>query len=283
MHYSKLIHSASIVISALVGITAASAADLGPRAYTKAPVVVDASYNWSGFYVGLNAGGEWSRSNAATTTIFSPPGYFANTSPAAIGLAGAQRVNSSGFTGGLTAGYNWQASNIVFGIESDFNYFGVKGSSTGSGIYPCCAPTGFTVNTSVSSDWLITLRPRVGFAANNWLLYVTGGLAVANLKSSYSFTDTFDTATESASISKTKAGWTVGVGTEYALMNGWSVKAEYLYVDLGSENTTSTNLRAGVPTVAHPTNVFSHSVDLRSNIVRGGLNYKFGGPVAARY
>ena len=101
------------------------------------------------------------------------------------------------------------------------------------------ASNGFTVNSSVSSDWLITLRPRVGFAANNWLVYVTGGLAVANLKSNFSFTDTFAGATESASISKTKAGWTVGVGTEYALMNGWSVKAEYLYVDLGSENTTS--------------------------------------------
>ena len=156
----------------------------------------------------------------------------------------------------------------------------MKGSATGSAIYPCCAPTGFTVNSSVSSDWLITLRPRVGIAANNWLVYVTGGLAVANLKGDFSFTDTFAGATESASISKTKAGWTVGVGTEYALMNGWSVKAEYLYVDLGSENTTSRNLVAGAP---HPENVFSHSVDLRSNIVRGGLNYKFGGPAAARY
>ena len=69
---------------------------------------------------------------------------------------------------------------------------------------------------SVSSDWLTTLRPRVGFAANNWLVYVTGGLAVANLKSNFSFTDTFAGATKLASISKTKAGWTVGVGTEYA-------------------------------------------------------------------
>lgn len=280
MLYSKFIHSASIVVSALVGITAASAADLGPRTYTKAPVVVDASYNWSGFYLGLNAGGEWSRSNAATATGITAGGYFADSSTVAITALGAQRVNRSGFTGGLTAGYNWQASNVVFGIESDFNYFGVKGSATGSAVYPCCAPTGFTVNSSVSSDWLITLRPRVGIAANNWMVYVTGGLAVANLKGDFSFTDTFAAATESASISKTKAGWTVGVGTEYALMNGWSVKAEYLYVDLGSESTTSRNLVAGG---AHPENVFSHSVDLRSNIVRGGLNYKFGGPAATQY
>ena len=64
MRYSKFIHSVSIVISALVGITAASAADLGSRTYAKAPVVVDSSYNWSGFMLGLNAGGEWSCSDA---------------------------------------------------------------------------------------------------------------------------------------------------------------------------------------------------------------------------
>lgn len=279
----KFIALAAVALSAVVGISAAPAADLPARTYTKAPVIVNSSYNWTGFYVGLNAGGAWSWSDAATTTIFSSPGYFATTSPGAIAIAGAQRPNGSGFTGGLTAGYNWQASNIVFGIESDFNYLGLKGSSTGSGIYPCCDPTGFTVNTSVSTDWLITLRPRVGIAANNWLFYATGGLAVANVKSSFSFTDTFSNATESASISQTRTGWTVGGGGEYALMNGWSVKAEYLYVDLGRESTTSTNLISDNGTIPRPTNVFTHSVDLRSNIVRVGLNYKFGGPVVARY
>jgi outer membrane immunogenic protein len=154
----------------------------------------------------LNAGGAWGSSDAATTTIFSNTGYFAATSPGAIAIAGAQRLNSSGFTGGLTAGYNWQSSNIVFGLESDFSYFGLKGSSSGTGIYPCCAPTGFTVNSSVSTDWLITLRPRLGMASNNWLFYVTGGLAVADVKSSFSFADTFATATESGSTSRTKVG-----------------------------------------------------------------------------
>jgi outer membrane immunogenic protein len=270
----------------LVGIVAlagpAAAADLPARTYTKAPSI-DPAYNWTGFYLGVNAGGAWSGSNAATSTIFSPIGYFATTSPGAIAIAGAQHINSSGFTGGLTAGYNWQSSNVVFGLESDFNYFGLKGSSSGTGIYPCCAPTGFTVNTSVSTDWLITFRPRLGITSNNWLFYITGGLAVADVKSNFTFTDTFATATESGSISRTKAGWTAGGGIEYALMNGWSVKAEYLHVDLGSETVTSTNLRAFTPSIAFPTNIFTHSVDLHADIVRAGLNYKFGGPVVARY
>jgi outer membrane immunogenic protein len=269
------------LIGAIAVAAPVAAADPPARAYTKAPAYIDPASHWTGFYVGLNAGGAWGHSDATTTTVFSPTGFFATTSPAAIAIVGAQRINNSGFTGGLTAGYNWQASNVVFGLESDFNYFGLRGSSRGTGIYPCCAPTSFTVNSSMSSDWLITLRPRVGITAHNWLFYVTGGLAVANVKDGFTFTDTsVPPATESGSISKTKAGWTVGAGTEYALAKGWSVKAEYLYVDLGRETTTSTNFATAV---AFPTSVFTHSVDLRSNIVRVGLNYKLGGPMLARY
>lgn len=262
----------------------ASAADLAPQTYTKAPALVAPIYNWTGFYVGLNAGGAWNNSNATTTTVFSPTGYFALSSVPAIAIAGNQNINRSGFTGGLTAGYNWQASNWVVGIESDFNYFGVKGSTSATALYPCCAPTNFTVNSSVSSDWLFTLRGRAGVLVTPaLLLYGTGGLAVANVKANYLFTDTFATANESASISSTRYGWTAGVGGEYALMNGWSIKAEYLYVDLGRTSVTSTNLTAFTPAIPFPTNVFTHTIDLRSNIGRVGLNYKFGGPVVARY
>lgn len=282
MRLSKFIVSAAVGASAFLGIAAASAADMAVKApYTAAPVAV---YNWTGFYIGVNAGGAWGRFDPNTSTVFSPTGYFATTSVPAIALVGNQRINASGFTGGLTAGYNWQASNFVFGIESDFNYFGVKGSTRGSALYPCCAPTAFTVASSASSDWLITVRPRVGVLVTpSLLLYGTGGLAVANVKSNFLFTDTFATALASGSISSTRVGWTAGVGGEYAFMNGWSVKAEYLYVDLGRETTTSSNLTAFTPPIAFPTNVFTHSVDLRANIVRVGLNYKFGGPSVARY
>jgi outer membrane immunogenic protein len=278
----KLVAALFTVAISAVG---ASAADLPARTYTKAPAVVAPVYNWTGFYIGVNAGGAWGQFDPTTTTVFSPTGYFATTSVPAIALAGAQRINSSGFTGGLTAGYNWQASNYVLGLESDFNYFGVKGSATGTAIYPCCAPSAFTVNSSVSSDWLITLRGRAGVLVTPaLLLYGTGGLAVANVKGNFLFTDTFATARESASISTTRYGWTAGGGGEYALMNGWSVKAEYLYVDLGRTSTTSANFTAfGPPPIAFPTSVFTHTEALRANIVRIGLNYKFGGPIVARY
>jgi outer membrane immunogenic protein len=131
---------------------------------------------------------------------------------------------------------------------------------------------------------LFTARPRIGWAADNWLVYVTGGLAVGQVKANFVFTDTFATAFESGSISTTKAGWTVGVGGEVGLQGPWSLKFEYLYVNFGSVSINSTNLTAFTPPIPFPTNVFTHSVDLKSSIVRVGLNYRFGwGPVVANF
>ncbi|MBR0828706.1 porin family protein [Bradyrhizobium manausense] len=269
----------SLAISLILfGTMAASAADLAAH-YTKAPVMAP-SYNWTGFYVGGNVGGQWGSSNSNTSTVFDPFGYFADTSVTAVNAVGAQHINSSSVTGGLTAGYNWQVNNAVFGFQGDINYFGFKGSATGSAVYPCCAPVGFTVNSSVSADWLATIRGRIGVLATpNWLIYATGGAAIADVKGDFTFTDGF--MTESGAIRDTRVGWTAGVGGEYAVGNGWSLKAEYLYVDLGRASMRSTNL--GGVFGPFPASVFTHSADLKSNIVRVGVNYNFGGPAVARY
>lgn len=274
-----LLAVASVALAGALGTASAQAADLAAH-YTKAPMMA-AAYNWTGFYIGGNVGGEWGGSNAATTTLDPPVSYFATSSVPAIAAVGAQHINSSSVTGGFTAGYNWQVNNAVFGLEGDINYFGFKGSSSGSAVYPCCAPTSFTINSQVSSDWLATIRGRIGFLATpSWLIYATGGAAIAEVKGNFNFTDTFAAATESGAIRDTRVGWTAGVGGEYAVGNGWSLKAEYLYVDLGRVSMTSNNLFAGF---ARPTQTFNHSFDITSNIVRVGVNYKFGGPVVARY
>ncbi|MCP3470583.1 porin family protein [Bradyrhizobium sp. CCGUVB1N3] len=269
---------------ALFGTASAFAADLAPS-YTKAPAMAPV-YNWTGFYIGGNVGGQWGSSDPSTTTLFPVATYFADSSVTAIGTVGAQHINSSSVTGGFTAGYNWQVNNAVFGLEGDINYFGFKGSASGSAVYPCCTFSSFTVNSSVSADWLATIRGRVGFLATpNWLIYATGGAAIADVKANFTFTDTFASATESGAIRDTRVGWTAGLGGEYAVGNGWSLKAEYLYVDLGRASMTSNNLTApfGGAAFPMPAQTFTHSVDLKSNIVRVGVNYKFGGPVVARY
>ena len=262
------------VVFAFGFIASAHAADMPMKApYVKAPIA--APYSWTGFYFGFNAGAALDPAEVQTSTIFSPTGYFATTSVPAIAATGDQSFHTPGFTGGLQLGYNWQAGNLVYGIETDFNYMGLKGSTTNSALYPCCAPTGFTINQSVKTDWLYTLRPRLGWAANNWLFYVTGGLAVTQIKADFLFTDTFATANETASIRKTQAGWTLGGGVEFGLAGPWSFKAEYLHVDFGTVSTTSSNLTAFAPPIAFPTNTFTHSVRLTDDIVRVGVNYRW--------
>jgi outer membrane immunogenic protein len=265
-------------------ITPVAAADIAARTYTKAPaMVVDPAYNWTGFYVGANAGGAWGTFDPTTTVSQPVGGYFITTDQGQIAAAGVQRIKASGFTGGFEAGYNVQSGNWVFGLEGDIESFHLSGKATsGPIVYLSAPPSTFTVNSSVSSDWLATVRGRVGFLATPaLLLYGTGGLAVANVKAAYLFADNFGPASESAAISTTRYGWTAGAGGEYALMNGWSIKAEYLYADLGRASTTSTNLIAAG--ILFPTNVFTHTVNLRANIGRVGINYKFGGPVVAKY
>lgn len=232
-------------------------------------------YNWTGVYAGLNAGGAIGKSTATTTTVFSPTGYFARSSPPAIAEAGDQSLDNNSFIGGAQVGYNWQFGKFVIGGEVDFNYMNINESTECTAGYPCCPPTTFNIKSSVDTDWLFTARPRIGYVSNNWLFYVTGGLAVTRLKADFIFTDTFANGYESGSISKTKAGWTVGGGIEMGLKKNWSLKAEYLYVDFGSESTTSQNFTAFTPPIAFPTNTFTHTIDMQVHIVRVGLNYRF--------
>lgn len=271
------------VASVVMGTASVQAADLAAH-YTKAPAMAPAT-SWTGFYVGANVGGQWGSGDPSTSTIVIPGGYFDPSSIPAINAVGAQSVNGSSVTGGFSAGYNWQVNHAVLGLEGDINYFGFKGSAVGTGSYPCCAPDTFTVNSSVSADWLATIRGRLGFlAAPAWLIYGTGGAAIAEVKGNFNFSDTSLAAmTESATIRDTRLGWTAGVGTEYAFGGGWSLKAEYLHVDLGRASATSTNLVRSTDAMQFSSNVYTHSVDLKSNIVRVGVNYKLGGPGVARY
>jgi outer membrane immunogenic protein len=276
-----------IAAAALFALSSqAMAADL--PATKDAPVyVAPAAVSWTGAYVGVTAGVAFGSSSSNTSTIFDRAGYFAQSSVPAIAAVGAQSANTTGFTGGATIGFNKQINNFVLGVEGDFQYFGQNAETSRSGIYPCCAPTGFNIASKASADWLVTLRPRVGMLiAPNWLVYATGGLAISNINYKSAFTDTFATASAYNSFPSTAYGFAVGGGAEYALTANWSIKGEYLYVNFAKTSDTSATLQAFTPAVAFPTNTFTHSADLTSNIVRLGLNYKFSAPepvVVAKY
>jgi outer membrane immunogenic protein len=243
--------------------------------------------SWTGFYIGANVGGAWANSDPHTSTVFGDTGYFSPSSVPAVNSTGIQSLHPSGFTGGIQAGYNWQLNSFLLGLEGDFEALSLRGSTSKSGVYPCCAPSSFVVSSSVSTDWLATIRGRAGFVAGNWLFYGTAGVAFSDVKASWGFSDDCGTqascsgpgapnGAESAAVSSTRTGWTAGAGVEAKLSDHWTWKAEYLYVDLGSVSATGfitpSTLAFFNQTASNP---FSHSVDLKANIGRIGLNYKF--------
>jgi outer membrane immunogenic protein len=231
--------------------------------------------DFNGFYVGGNGGGVFGRDSVQTSPIFSPTGYFAATSTPAITSASTQQIKENGFTAGGQFGYNHQWDNFVFGLEVDFGKASFSGAVSATQTYPCCAPTAFTITQTAESNWLMTARPRMGVAFGHVLAYGTAGLAVTNVKYSALFTDTFATAHESASLDEKRPGWAVGGGMEVAVTHHWSIKGEYLYAGFGRASVTSTNLTAFTPPIAFPTNIFTHTVDVKMQVARAGINFRF--------
>ena len=283
---------ASAALASLLAVTSASAADL--PVYTKAPAVA-VVYDWTGYYIGTNLGYSWGRGSTdgnvtGTQNVTTARGATVLTSVtvlATLPLTGRADVN--GFIGGAQLGYNWQREKWLFGLEGDIQFSNERGSGDVCTVAGC--PPGSTVFTrDYKLDWFGTARGRVGFLpAERILLYATGGLAYGNFSGS-SWTLPQDIGTWS----QVRAGWTVGAGAEAALGNNWSVKFEYLYMDLGhvggsSANTTSITSAANTPspgvTTTTTTNLaYVFNTRFTDNIVRVGLNYRFGaGPVVARY
>ncbi len=249
----------------------ASAADLSlPLKSPSAP-----AFNWSGFYVGGNAGGVWGNERVSQT--FSAPPPFLAVDTAAINGTLSQSFQSGSATAGLQAGYNYQSGNWVFGGEVDFEYLGVRGANSSSTIFPSTLPGGaagppatfFNTSTSVAADWLFTARPRVGWAVQDWLLYATGGLAIGRESFSQNIA-VLAPFVENSNFTTARVGWTVGAGVEYAIARNRSIRGEYLHVDLGTANTTGT-LTPASPILTQQTG----SVRVTTEIARAGLNYHF--------
>jgi outer membrane immunogenic protein len=246
----------------------AGAADM----MVKAPAPAATAFNWTGFYIGGNAGGAWGR-DSVTSTLNAPAPFLA-VDTAAVSNAASPNLNPKGFTGGVQAGYNWQTGNVVLGGETDFGYLGLKASNTSTVPFPSTLPGGaagpptvfFSQTTSDSTNWLFTARQRLGWANDNWLVYATGGLAVGREKFNQSILLVAPFVSTAAN-STTRVGWTAGAGVEYALSRKWSIKAEYLHVDLGSIATT------GIFTPAFAGLTVSGTARLTTEIARAGLNY----------
>lgn len=271
----KVLTTAMVV--AISGIGSAYAADLP----VKAPVVVAPAPSWAGFYIGANAG---AGSGEGTFTL-APGGCFL-TGCGAGGVAAnplrtfrEDHLNTF-FVGGGQAGYNWQTGNFVYGLEGDINWNGWSNNT--AIIYALAAPlTGtFTDAVNTKLEWFGTFRGRIGVAASpTILIFGTGGLAFGQVKSSTlgAFSAAGDTYVGTAS--STRAGWTVGGGIEWLFMPNWSLKWEYLYIDLGKLNYADRCISA-ICTQFSPPPAYATSVQFREQVARVGINYHFNVPAA---
>jgi outer membrane immunogenic protein len=231
-----------LAVAALVAVGSASAfaADLPMQAY-KSPAVVAPVYNWTGIYVGANAGYGSGKQD--------PLGLFSND------FARFNFTLSGGMIGG-TFGAQIQSGHVVMGLEGDIDWTSMRGSGSGSvvklGVFDGTA----TISSKVSV--IDTLRTRIGYAQDNWLFYGTVGVALTNDTSNFIQTVGFAcNSAQNVVACSSKADWhaglAAGAGVEYGLTPNLSTKLEYLWVGAGAANT------------------------LYENMLRVGLNYRFGG------
>ena len=246
-------HRSLLVLAAAAGIVGASqlsyAADLPVKGPVyKAPPAI-ALYNWNGFYLGANIGGGWQQNDNTGTNI-------------ASGAQSSSSQNRTGILGGGQLGYNYLVSpNFLLGVEGDFDGADLTGSDD------ACRDASHCSHSDGKTDWLATVRGRLGYVMNDWLLFATGGGAWTHGSSTRTITASTNGSTgQSASASSTSDGWTVGGGVEYGFARNWSAKLEYLYV----ETKGSTDFY--YPTASSNTHV-DHTGHL--DVVRLGINYHF--------
>jgi outer membrane immunogenic protein len=255
---------AALAAVAVVGLASvACAADMPVKA---APMVAPvAAYNWTGFYVGVNAGGHWGR--VSDPAVFTDNTWFGAPDNAHAAAAWPNTLSPSGFVGGGQIGYNWQVSNFVFGAEADI--VGLTGSASRNLVFVINGNPGSNVGDSAKDNWMATVRARVGYAFDRALLYATGGVAFANWSFNHTYSDNAAAIPTNVTNSTTRTGWTIGGGLEYAITNNWTVRGEYLYADFGTYNNFLAMHTGGIGfTVLHPEK-------LNENIARIGVNYKF--------
>jgi outer membrane immunogenic protein len=237
-----------LITASLVAISAAapaSAADLAARPYTKAPPMMAALYDWSGFYIGINGGGGTSR-NSWDLVGGGPEG----------------RHDATGGTVGGQVGYRWQTGPVVFGIEAQGNWADFKGDNVSLVFAPD------RNRTKIDAFGLFT--GQIGYAWNNVLLYAKGGAAITDNK--YDIISGLGGGVL-ASTSNTRWGGVVGAGLEYGFAPSWSVAFEYDHLFMDRQNVNF------VGAAFTQTDSIKQDVDLFT----ARLNYKFGGPVIAKY
>lgn len=258
--------------------TPALAADMP----VKAPPPPPPMPTWTGCYLGINGGGDWARWRDTWTGITEAPTGFAVGAATVLPAAANATLDSSSVLLGGQIGCNNQTGSFVLGVEGDLDWDNLHVTrSTVSASLPTIVPG--IISEQFSSNALSTLRLRAGLANGPWLVYVTGGGAVASMRSLDQVC--FPTAavpTCNTATSRDVVGAAAGGGVEWMVSPGWSLKAEYLYVDF-FRTTIQSIATTATGATPNPLGTINHNHDFGENVVRVGLNYHFNMPLAAKY
>ena len=258
-------------------------ADLRVRVGAAPPI-----HNWSGFYIGGNVGYGWGHAHSDPTATISAIGSGLNTGNNRITSNGASTSTSlNGLLGGAQAGYNWQLGSWVYGLEGDIQATG----QSGDGLFATSALLGAVINgvvatgtlintTTYKLPWFGTFRGRIGYAADRWLVYATGGLAFGEISAESTTALGFSAGVgipppaQSLSSREVRAGWVIGAGVEAAFATNWSLKVEYLHLDFGSigQSFSTPAVPSAFASISASGNLHAR---LSDDIGRIGVNYKF--------
>ncbi len=251
--------SISSIGVAMVCSSAALAADLPSNLPPPVPYIP--AFTWTGFYLGANVG-------------FGGDRFVYPFSAAAVGggaaFAGNFSITSGGVLGGGQVGYNWEfPNNFLLGFETDFDGAAIRGKLTSNAGGVVGLPFGSAAEMGSRINYIGTVRGRVGYAWDRFLVYGTGGFAYSQVN--FSASAAVGTGGLGGAISTSQndglTGWTAGGGFEYAITNNLTVKTEYLYVNLGTNTIANSNVLGVAGGNLKQTTT--------ANIVRAGLNYKF--------
>lgn len=248
----------------IIGCAIALAAALSGSAQAQSSNTVD----WSGFYVGGQLGGTYSKSDLSSVT--GRLQYFEPTDALQIARVGNNEVDQWRLSGGVVGGYNQQYGNVLVGVEASVNSISLDKNNVRRQEMDANPGSQSTIRQSVSADMMAALRLRLGWAQDNWLAYVTGGVATTRLKVDSSYTDNAFSGFSRGTKSSFVTGWTLGVGGEYALNRDWSLRGDYQYTRFGNvtavSDVTSTNNSGGT---------MIHNADLDTHGLFIGLTYRF--------
>lgn len=231
-----------------------------------APAPPTCDFSWTGFYIGGRLGGGWSAGDFHNSD-FLPASVNVTVEPK------DQDIDASGFIGGGELGFNWQFGHFVVGAETDFSWADLNGDSTRGRFVSDTSPPDIPLRSKQEIDWLGTVRGRIGYAP--WcrlMIYGTGGFAYASVDN---FADLDYPAVNAGTVrylgsrSDTQTGWTAGGGLEFGLTRHWTIKAEYLYMDLGDGSAI------GNPVPPNPPFQLHYTWDTQFHTVAAGLNFKF--------